>query len=143
MKRLGSIIQPITKVKSYKGSRIHINLQLVNVIVKLYSARNVEGCANGHEERTKTRFHNCVHDKEQVRIRLLSAFGLNIILFNYTEPAYNEQIDAKKTARCKRVLIVTEFFSIVNYFDGKKSTGYRRVHVVTEFVESGTQCVII
>ena len=42
--------------------------------------------------------------------------------------AYNEQIDAKKTARCRRVLVATKLFNIaVNYFDAKKVVG-------------GTQC---
>ena len=53
-------------------------------------------------------------------------------------PAYNEQIDAKKTACCR---VVTELFNIaVNYIDAKKSTRHRRVLVVTELVVSGTQC---
>ena len=56
-------------------------------------------------------------------------------------PAYNEQIDANKTARCRGVLIVTEVFNIaVNDFDSKKSTRCRQVLVVTELVVSGTQC---
>ena len=59
-------------------------------------------------------------------------------------PAYNEQIDAKKTARCRGVLVVTELFNIaVNYFNAKKSTRCRRVLVVTEFVVSGTQCNLV
>ena len=63
-------------------------------------------------------------------------------LFDITlGPACNEQIDAKKTARCRGVLIVTELLNIaVNYFDGKKSTLRSRVLVVTELVVSGTQC---
>ena len=57
-------------------------------------------------------------------------------------PAYNKQIDAKKTACCRGVLVVTELFNIaVNYFDAKKSTRCRRVLVVTELVVSGTQCI--
>ena len=56
--------------------------------------------------------------------------------------AYNEQIGAKKTARCRRVLIVTELFNIaVNDFDANKSTRCRRVLVATELVVSGTQCM--
>ena len=56
-------------------------------------------------------------------------------------PAYNEQIDAKKTAHCRGVLVVTELFNIaVNYFDAKKATRCRRVLVVTELVVSGIQC---
>ena len=36
--------------------------------------------------------------------------------------SYNEQIDAKKTARCRRVLVVTKLFNIVvNDCDAKKS----------------------
>ena len=56
-------------------------------------------------------------------------------------PAYNEQIYAKKTARCRRVLVVTELFYIaVNDFGARKSTRCRRVLVATELVVSGTQC---
>ena len=52
---------------------------------------------------------------------------------NTLGPAYNEQTDAKKTARCRSVLVVTKLFIIaVNDFDAKKSTHYRRVLVVTE-----------
>ena len=55
-------------------------------------------------------------------------------------PAYHEQVDAKKTVRCRRVLIVTEVFNIaVNDFDAKKPTG-RQVPVVTLLILSGTQC---
>ena len=55
--------------------------------------------------------------------------------------SYNEQIDAKKTARCSRVLVVTKLFNIVvNDCDAKKSTRCRRVLVVTELVVSGTRC---
>ena len=58
--------------------------------------------------------------------------------------AYNEQIDAEKTVRCRRVLVITELFNIaVNYFDAKKFTHCRRVLVVTELVVSGTQCTLI
>ena len=58
-------------------------------------------------------------------------------------PAYIEQIDAKKTARCRRVLVVTELFNIaVNDFDAKKFAPCRRVLVVTELVVSGTQCTL-
>ena len=58
-------------------------------------------------------------------------------------PAYNEQIDAQKIARCMRVLAVTELFnSAVNDFDAKESVRCRRVLVVTEFVVSGTQCML-
>ena len=50
-------------------------------------------------------------------------------------PTYIEQIDAKKTARCGGVLVVTKLFNIaVNYFVAKKSTHCRRVLVVTELV---------
>ena len=63
---------------------------------------------------------------------------------NTLGPAYNEQVDAKKTARCRRVLIVTELFNIaVNEFDAKKSTRCRRVLVVTELVVSETQYICI
>ena len=48
-------------------------------------------------------------------------------------PTYNEQIDVQKTARCMRMLAVTELFNIaVHDFDAKKSTRFRRVLVVTE-----------
>ena len=58
-------------------------------------------------------------------------------------PGYNEQIDAKKTARCRRVLMVAELFNIaVNDFDTKKSTCCKQVFVVSELVVSGTQCII-
>ena len=57
------------------------------------------------------------------------------------DPTFNEQIDAKKTARCKRVLVVSKLLNIaVNDFDAKKSTRCRWVLVVTELVVSGTQC---
>ena len=56
-------------------------------------------------------------------------------------PAYNEQKDAKETARYKWVLVVTKLFNIaVNDFDAKQSARYSRVLVVTELVLSGTQC---
>ena len=56
-------------------------------------------------------------------------------------PAYNEQIDAKKTARCRKVLGVTKLSNIaVNDFNANKSIRCRRVLVVTEFVVSGTHC---
>ena len=48
----------------------------------------------------------------------------------------------KKTARCRRVLVVTELFNIaVNHFDAKKLPRCRRVLVVTELGVSGTQCM--
>ena len=48
-------------------------------------------------------------------------------------PAYNEQIDARKTARCRRVLIVTKLFNIaVSYFNAKKSTHCRRGLIATK-----------
>ena len=47
-------------------------------------------------------------------------------------PAYNEQKDAKETARYKWVLIVTELFNMaVNDFDAKQSARYSRVLAVT------------
>ena len=56
-------------------------------------------------------------------------------------PAYNEKKDAKETARYKWVLAVTELFNIaVNDFDAKKSAHCSQVLVVTELVVSGTQC---
>ena len=59
-------------------------------------------------------------------------------------PAYNEQKDAKETARYKWVLVVTKLFNIViNDFDAKQSARYSRVLVVTELVLSGTQCIIL
>ena len=61
---------------------------------------------------------------------------------NTPSPAYNEQIDAKKTARSRRVLVVTKLFNIaVNDFDAKQSTHSRWVLIVTELVISGTQCI--
>ena len=66
------------------------------------------------------------------------------VIFITLGPAYNQQIDAKKTACCRRVLIVTKLFNIaVNDFDANKSTRCRWVLVVTEFVVSGTQCTFI
>ena len=60
---------------------------------------------------------------------------------NTLGPAYNEQKDAKETARYKWVLVVTELFNMaVNDFDAKQSACYSRVLVVTELVLSGTQC---
>ena len=57
-------------------------------------------------------------------------------------PVYNDQIDSKKTARWREVLLITELFNIVvNDFDAKKFTRYSRVLVVTELVVSGTQCI--
>ena len=56
-------------------------------------------------------------------------------------PAYNEQKDAKETARYKWVLVVTKLFNmVVNDFDAKQSARYSRVLVVTELVLSGTHC---
>ena len=57
-------------------------------------------------------------------------------------PAYNEQKDAKETARYKWVLVVTKLFNmVVNDFDAKQSARYSRVLVVNELVLSGTQCM--
>ena len=57
-------------------------------------------------------------------------------------PAYNEQKDAKETARYKWVLVVTKLFNTAgNHFDAKQSARYSRVLVVTELVLSGTQCI--
>ena len=56
--------------------------------------------------------------------------------------AYNAQIDAKKTARCRRVLVVTELFNTaVDDFDVKKSACCSQVLVVTELVVSGAHCI--
>ena len=56
-------------------------------------------------------------------------------------PAYNEQNDAKETARYKWVLVVTELFNMaVSDFDAKQSACYSRMFFVTELVLSGTQC---
>ena len=61
---------------------------------------------------TKDRFNNVISDCGASKS---SCYTLG--------PAYNEQIDAKKTAHCSRVLIVTELFNIaVIDFDAKKST---------------------
>ena len=58
--------------------------------------------------------------------------------------AYNEQKDAKETARYKWVLVVTKLFNMaVNDFDTKQPARYSRVLVVTELVLSGTQCIMI
>ena len=47
---------------------------------------------------------------------------------------------AKKTARCRRVLVVTELFNIaVNHIDAKKYIRCGQVLVVIELVASGTQ----
>ena len=47
-----------------------------------------------------------------------------------------------KTARCRRMLSVTELFNIaVNDFDATKSTCCKRVLVVTELVVCGIQCI--
>ena len=60
---------------------------------------------------------------------------------NTLGPAYNEQKDAKETARYKWVLVVTKLFNMaVNDSDAKQSARYSRVLVVTELVLSGTQC---
>ena len=56
-------------------------------------------------------------------------------------PAYSEWKDAKETVHYKWVLVVTNFLNIaVNYFDAKKSVRCSRVLILTEFVVSGTQC---
>ena len=63
------------------------------------------------------------------------------IIVHTLGPAYNEQKDAKETARYKWVLVVMELFNMaVNDFDAKQSARYSRVLVVTELVLSGTQC---
>ena len=55
--------------------------------------------------------------------------------------ACNEQMDAKKTAGCRRLLVVTELFNIaVNDFDTKKFTHWKWVLVVTELVINRAQC---
>ena len=47
----------------------------------------------------------------------------------------------EKTAHCKWVLFVTELPNIaLNNFDAKKSARCSRVLIVTELVVSGTQC---
>ena len=54
---------------------------------------------------------------------------------------YNELKDAKETARCKQVLVVTELFNFaVNDFNAKKSAHYSQVLVVTELAVSGADC---
>ena len=63
--------------------------------------------------------------------------------WNILGPAYNELIDAKKTAPCRKVLLETELFNIaVNDFDANTSTRCRRLLVVTELVVSGTRCIL-
>ena len=68
-----------------------------------------------------------------------TAFYARVVFLNTTftlGPAYNEQIDAKKTALCRRVVVVTELFHIAVYdTDAKECARYRQVLVV-----SGTQC---
>ena len=57
-------------------------------------------------------------------------------------PAYNEEKDAKETARYKWMLVVTKLFNMaVNDFDAKESARYSRVLTVTELILSGTQCM--
>ena len=51
---------------------------------------------------------------------------------------------AKKTARCRRVPVITKIFNIpVNDIDAKETPRCRRVLVVTELVVSGTHCTSI
>ena len=66
------------------------------------------------------------------------------VKINFTlGPAYNEEKDAKETARYKWVHVVTKLFNMaVNDFDAKESARYSRVLAVTELVLSGTQCTI-
>ena len=57
---------------------------------------------------------------------------------NTLGPVQNEQ-----TARCRWVLVVTEFFDIAgNDFDAQESARCKRVLVVTELVVSGTQYIL-
>ena len=56
-------------------------------------------------------------------------------------PGYNEKKNAKETARCKWVPVVTELInSAGNGFYAKKNSCFSRVHVITELAVSGTQC---
>ena len=49
--------------------------------------------------------------------------------------------DAKETARCERVLVVTDLVNIiVNDFNAKKSARCSHVLVVRKLIVSGTQC---
>ena len=81
---------------------------------------------------------------EEITGEIVLLIGTLIVLFGSTlDPACNEQIDAKKTARCRQVLVVTKlFYTAVNVFDAKKSTRRRRVLVATELVVSGTHCAL-
>ena len=57
--------------------------------------------------------------KRAVLILLECFFVLTI---STLDPTYNELKDERETARCKRVLVVTELFNIgINDFDTKKS----------------------
>ena len=77
------------------------------------------------------------------RSHCILTFKALIFIWNRStlSPAYNEQKDAKETARYKWVLVVTKLFNMaVNDFDAKQSARYSRVLAVTELVLSGTQC---
>ena len=97
-----------------------------------------------------TRFLPRLEAAKSINVGLQEFLG-NVIVFKAPffqsatlEPAYNKQIDATKTARCRRVLKVTELFDLALYdFDAKKSTCFKWVLVVTELVVSGTQCICL
>ena len=82
--------------------------------------------------------------RELKRVGTARAQSRQVIIARYKTttlgPAYNEQKDAKETARYKSVLVVTELFNtVVNDFDAKQSARYSRVLVVTELVLSWIQ----
>ena len=84
-----------------------------------------------------TRRFDCWDDLRTITILCLFTLG----------PAYNEQKDAKETARYKWVLVVTKLFNMVvnDFFDAKQSARYSRVLVVTELVLSGPSvlCILV
>ena len=58
--------------------------------------------------------------------------------------ALNQQIDAKKTARCRRVLIVTKLFNIaISDLDEKESARCRRVRVIRARLHQVSESICI
>ena len=75
-----------------------------------------------------------------VKLPLLHMFMFKDTQFYTVSRLQRVKKDAKETARYKWVLIVTELFNTaVNGFDAKKSARCSRLLVVTEFVVNWTQ----
>ena len=84
------------------------------------------------------------HLQQTVHHFAITCTGKNYVIMTHTAyctlgPAYNEWKDAKETVRSKWLLVVTELVNIaVNDFDAKKFARCSRVLVV-----SGTQCTFL